>query len=137
MIDEEKELAGIRANADLVVEKLGPSSDVEPFGFDEASLEWLDGFIERQREREDATPVFVDRMINILGSYLGECIIRSYGGRWSRGEEGWRVELDAKNAAFPFAKVRKQFENGEEDSVYSFFTLIPLVFPGLRARLPE
>jgi hypothetical protein len=38
------------------------------------------------------------------------------------------VRFDAKNAAFPFAKVAKQLENGSADSVLSFFTAIPMVF---------
>ena len=128
--DEDAGLQHIRANADMVVEQFGASSGLERFGFDAPSVEWLEGFIERQRIRDDVSPEFVRKMVSVLGSYLGECIIRSYGGHWAVGEDGWRVEFDEKNAAFPFAKVQKQFANGIEagDSVYSFFTAIPLVF---------
>ena len=132
MADEAEDLAGIQANAQMVVEQFGGSSDLEHFGFDALSVQWVDGFIERQRVREDVGPEFVGKMVSVLGSYLGECIIRSYGGKWTVGEEGWRVEFDEKNAAFPFAKVEKQFRNGAEDGIHSFFTAIPLVFPSLR-----
>ena len=72
-------------------------------------------------------------MVSVLGSYLGECIVRCYGGHWAKGEDGWYVEFDRKNTAYPFAKVRKQFANGKGDGVHSFFTLIPILF---RSRPP-
>ncbi|XYH92783.1 hypothetical protein ACMHYB_33560 [Sorangium sp. So ce1128] len=137
MSDEAEALAGIRANAEMVVEKLGTSSGLDNFGFDARSVEWVDGFIERQRVREDVGPEFVGRMVNVLGSYLGESIIRTYGGRWSFGEYGWCVEFDARNAAYPFAKVQKQFSNGSGDSIYSFFSAIPILFPALRPAGPR
>src|SRR5207253_3030206 len=72
----------IRANADLVVRQLGPDSGIPNFGFNIASIEWLDGFIERQRSRPDVDDRFVDRLVNIIGSFLGECMVRHYGARW-------------------------------------------------------
>lgn len=128
MTDDEEALRQILANAELVIEQFKGPSDLEDFGFNEPSVEWVDGFIERQRAREGIGPEFVDRLVNILGCFLGECIIRCYGGRWARGDDGWRVEFNEENAAYPFAKVGKQFANGSEDSVYSFFTAIPIVF---------
>ena len=135
MAEEAEDLASIRANADIVVEQFGRLSGLEAFGFDAPSVQWIEGFIERQRVREDVGPEFVSRMVSVLGAYLGEAIIRSYGGRWALGEEGWRVEFDAKNAAFPFVKVGKQFANGAEDGIHSFFTAIPILFPVLRTRV--
>jgi hypothetical protein len=132
LADEADGLAGIRANAELVVEQFGGVSGLDHFGYDAPSVQWVEGFIERQRVRADVDPRFVDQMVSVLGSYLGECIIRTYGGQWSLGEEGWRVEFDPKNAAFPFAKVEKQFANGAEDGISSFFTAIPLIIPSLR-----
>jgi hypothetical protein len=129
--DDSDDLQRIRANADLVIETLGPRSGLEQFGFNAPSVEWVDGFIERQRLREDATPEFLEKMVSILGSFLGECIIRTYGGRWTFGEFGWGVHFDEKNAAYPFSKVQKQFDNGNGDSIYSFFRMIPLAIPHL------
>jgi len=41
----------------------------------------------------------------------------------------WGVFFDDSNAAFPFAKVQKQFQNGIDDgeSILSFFDVIGLV----------
>jgi len=92
------------------------------------SIKFLEGFIERNKanfNQEDAKG-----LINSIGSFLGQCIIENYGGHWERDSETGIVAVgfDDKNKAFPFAKVSKQFENGLEDSIYSFYTIIPTIF---------
>ena len=73
MIEPEK----IHANAELVIQSLGPISDLgERFGYNRESIAWVEGFIERQRSRPDIKPEEVQRLISILGSFLGECVIR-------------------------------------------------------------
>jgi hypothetical protein len=118
-------IAAIRANAAMVVaiarDQLG-----QELSFDEQAVRWLDGYIQRQHEAGD--PTSRDGLVNTLGSFLGECIIRSFGGEWAYVDGSWCVRFDAKNAVFPFAKVAKQLENGSADSVLSFFTIIPMVF---------
>jgi hypothetical protein len=125
----------IRANAELVVGQLGPASGIEEFGYNAASVEWLDGFIERQRVRpEFADEAEVERITQTLGSFLGECVIKCYGGEWREREGSWAVDFGEGNSAFPFNKVRKQFANGESDGINSWFETIPLVFaPQLEA----
>ena len=73
MIEPDK----IRANAELVIQSLGPISDLgERFGYNRESIAWVEGFIERQRSRPDIKPEEVQCLISILGSFLGECVIR-------------------------------------------------------------
>lgn len=69
-------------------------------------------------------PVLLDEMVLGFGSYLGETIRRVHGGDWC---------FDAKHELhyevggikiFPFAKVRKRFLNGEEDSLGFFYSFI-------------
>ena len=133
--DDDDDLVAIRANAQMVIEQLGPRSGVEAFGFDAASVAWIDGFIERQRVRTDVDAEFVPRLTTVIGSYLGEAVIRTYGGKWVVSADGWCVEFSEGNACFPFTKVAKQFANGATDSVYSLFTVIPRVL--LRTDPPE
>jgi hypothetical protein len=95
-------------------------------GFDETGVRWLDGYIRHQHEQGD--PANREGLVSRLGSYLGECIVQSYGGAWAEVDGSWCVRFDERNAACPFAKVGKQLECGAEDSVLSFFTLIPVVF---------
>lgn len=114
----------ILTNAELVVSTMAEQLDVE-LDFDEQGVAWLDGYIERNRE---AWASDVDGLVSPLGSYLGECIVQTYGGDWAEVDGRIGVRFDEQNAAFPFSKVRKQIENGPEDSVHSFFTAIPVLF---------
>ena|SRR2546425_8322154 len=96
-------------------------------GFDEKSVEWLDGYIQRIRLNVDEASI--EGLSNSIGAFLGECVIANYGGSWRQSDDGaWGVFFDEKNAIFPFAKAQKQIMNGHEDSILSMYTMIPLVF---------
>ena len=108
----------IAANAEIVKKTFGERE----LDFDERSIEWLDGYIERNREKWDAgTKV---KLGGVLGSFLGECIRHNYGGDWQMTEHGLAISFDEGNAAFPFNKVNKQIENGAEDSIASFYSTL-------------
>ena len=119
----------IRANAQLVIDRI--SERHTPIGYNRESVEWLDGFIERARSTANASSDGIEKLVEVLGSYLGECVIHTYGGTWKEREDEWGVFFDDSNAVFPFNKVRKQFKNGGEDSILSFFEIIPEVFKKL------
>jgi hypothetical protein len=111
----------IRANAQLVVRMFAGETDFE-FGLNEQSVRWLDAYIDRVRTTawSDAE---LDQLVANLGSYLGEAIIAAFGGEWALDRRGWHVCFDEQNRAYPFAKVSKQFKNGPEDSIYSFYSV--------------
>ena len=115
----------IKHNAQLVIKQMGQLSGLD-FGYNSESVAWLDGYIERIRNEVDQSNV--EGLVNVIGSYLGECIIRCYGGYWEEHEGQWQVSFNETNAAYPFAKVRKQFENGPADSIKGFFEVIPVAF---------
>ena len=137
MIEHDK----IRANAELVIQSLGPISDLgERFGYNRESIAWVEGFIERQRSRPDIKPEEIERLISVIGSFLGECIIRHYGGEWREDDGSIGVFFDASNGAYPFNKVRKQFDNGLKggDSISSFFDAIePVIIKRGWEKPPE
>ena len=125
MSDEMSMVEKIRANAEFVIATAEEQLD-EEVGYDEYGVQWLDGYIQRQHEHGD--PKIREGLVSTLGSYLGECIIQSFGGEWANLDGRWGVRFDARNAAFPFAKVKKHLENGAGDSVLSFFKTIPVLF---------
>jgi len=127
MSDELSMLERIHANAALVVGLARDQLGVE-VGYDEPGVRWLDEYIQRQHESGDSANR--EGLVSTLGSFLGECITGSFGGHWAEVEGTWAVYFDDCNCAYPFAKVAKQLENGQEDSVLSFFSAIPLVFQG-------
>src|SRR5215213_7965053 len=100
----------VRSNAQLVMRELGPLSGID-FGLNRESVEWVEGFIERQRSRPDFDENSVDGLVNTLGSFLGECIAANTGGSWAWSDEqqALGVAFPAGGMAFPFAKVRKLF----------------------------
>ena len=97
--------------------------------YDRASVEWVDGYIERVRLNLDESSIV--GLTTSIGSFLGECVIANYGGQWRESEGSWGVffsDSNDRSAAFPFNKVRKQLLNGAEDSILSFYDVIPIVF---------
>jgi enoyl-[acyl-carrier-protein] reductase (NADH) len=96
--------------------------------YDTKSIKFIEEFIERQKNNFDSEQR--QGLINSLGSFVGQCIIKNYGGYWQVDNDTQTVciAFDDKNKIFPFAKTARQFENGLEDSVYSFYKYIPSVF---------
>jgi hypothetical protein len=126
MTEDDPRLAMIRGNAALVVDELGPISGVVPFDFGPESVAWVDGYIARQRQRMD-DPNAVSSLVSVLGSYLGEAVIKAAGGTWDvheRDEIG--VQFDNGDWCFPFSKVAKQFACGTAEggeSILSFYNV--------------
>ena len=94
--------------------------------YNRASVEWIDGYIERIRPNLDEPTVL--GLSNSIGAFLGECIIANHGGQWRESEGAWGVYFDEENAAYPFAKVQKHLLHGSGDSILSFYDVIPVVF---------
>lgn len=95
--------------------------------YNEESVKYQEGYIERTKSQIEED--YQEGFINAMGAFLGQCIIVIYGGAWYQDEDmGVCIRFDEHNKLFPFSKVGKQFENGLEDSVYSFFTVIPHIF---------
>jgi hypothetical protein len=126
MTDDDPRLTIIRGNAALVIEELGPVSGIAGFGYGPESVAWVDGYIERQRQRmTDAGAV--SSLVSVLGSYLGEAIVAAAGGEWDvhdRDEIG--IRFDNGDWCFPFSKVAKQFASGVGEggeSILSFYNV--------------
>jgi hypothetical protein len=76
-------------------------------------------------------------LIGTLGSFVGECIIRSFGGTWVEREGWWGVKVRDQLWACPFSKIQNQFENGPTDSVGSLFALFQILEQNLKEKPPE
>ncbi|HEX8958132.1 MAG TPA: hypothetical protein VF798_17800 [Burkholderiaceae bacterium] len=133
---DENVLQQIRANARLVVDKLGPHSGIQQagvhFGYNRESVEYLTGLIERLRLEEANRPEPPETLVSTLGSFFGECLAAATGGKWYRDEE---LELygialvspqGQQHSVFPFSKIAKQFANGVEggDSVLGMYDIV-------------
>ena len=126
MIGEEQ----IRQNAEAALSRFKSLSNIgAEFEYDRESVACVEKFIEQQRGRTNTSETERDALVQLIGSHLGECVIRTYGGVWRMHDGEWGVFFNNLNAAFPFHKVRKQFNNGVGggDSILSFFDVIGLV----------
>ena len=114
----------IAENVRLALGKLGPISEID-FGLNRESVQWVEGFVERQRAQPGFDPARLSGLIGVVGSFLGECIVaRTTGGwHWSATDGSWGVRFDDGSVAFPFAKTRKLFADGVAggDSILSFY----------------
>lgn len=128
-MDLDEQLRGIQSNVDMVIQQLGPDSGID-FGLNRESVEWVDGFVERQRVR--MSPDEFDALPSVVGCFLGACVIEATGARWAHNDEiGWGLVFASDNWAFPIAKAQKQFDEGESDSILSFYdTTLAMVAAG-------
>jgi hypothetical protein len=94
--------------------------------YDRASVEWVDGYIERIRPNLEESALL--GLSNSIGAFLGECIIANHGGQWRASEGSWGVYFDEESAAYPVTKVQKHLLNGSGDSILSFYDVILIVF---------
>ncbi|SMB88298.1 hypothetical protein SAMN00120144_1208 [Hymenobacter roseosalivarius DSM 11622] len=84
----------------------------------------LTEFIDRERAsvNHEARPV----VINALGCFLGECIIRSFGGHWHRDASGLvGVQIAGYTFTNPFSYVERQLVHGAAESVMVLFLSLP------------
>lgn len=120
----ENELELIKKNSLSVIQECRHLSKID-FGLNQASVEWLEGYIERLRTSEEFEAEAISTLVSVFGSFLGECLVANAGGEWRRLSDGWAVVFPNGDAAFPFSKVAKAFENGLAggDSILSFYNI--------------
>ncbi|WP_188150886.1 hypothetical protein [Teredinibacter waterburyi] len=91
----------------------------DDFGYNEDSIKKLSDVIDREG------PTYSDQAKNVLptvwGAFLGEAIIRKYGGKWVKYENSYGVLIEERSLWFPLEKVMKHIENGKEDSIYALY----------------
>jgi len=112
-------------NADLAVRSIREEHGVE-LTFDADGVEWIDDHINRLSGR--LAPEFLHPYVDVLGAFLGESLIRTYGGAWVERDGEWGVQITEHVWAAPFTKTFKQFTNGPRDSVASLFGVIAHCF---------
>jgi len=97
--------------------------------FKPESLAGIDGIIEDIRS-EGVSAEEVGGTLFGFGCYLGEVLVRNHGAAWKltddtpmKGMAGFPmvVELEGESVCNPIGKTFKRFENGEEDSLASFY----------------
>lgn len=113
MNERDPRLALIANNVELALSEFGRLCE-GAFALDEASVDWVEGFIERQR-LQDSVRHDPGALVSVLGSFLGAAIIEATGATWAEDPQGALVVKFANGDwCAPFAKVAKQFELGRD-----------------------
>ncbi len=129
--DAEAIIKVIRNNAATVVKTFSAQNQGSAFGLTARSIAALDQYLERtvNASTSDATK---EKLMNMIGSFLGECIVAKYGAKWVISPDG-KPHLELKPAKTlhlldPFGEVAKRIQNGSEDNLEVYFAqLIPHV----------
>ena len=121
MIDRQ----AIKHDADLVVNSCRKLVDF-PFGYDEKSVAWVEGYIERLRARGMFdSPTSVEKLSGTFGCFLGEAIVACHGGLSEHHRTGDRAMIwkGAKTRSqtrsplaagiWPTAYVRARHDSGD------------------------
>lgn len=114
-----EEVDQINNYAEKVVASMQKNANPD-FSFDEKSVRFLSEVI--SNEGKTYSDKAKEMLPTMYGSYLGAAIIKKYDGKWINVEGvGYGVIVDESNISFPFNKVKKHIENGEEDSIYALY----------------
>lgn len=115
----------VRISADIFAGFVSHNFEVDLMS-DADSVRWVSDHIDTVRETIDSYRK--KQFISVIGSWLGEAIIASYGGLWLLEDDHLVVEVQGGDGfkAFPFREVSRQFAEGSADgaSILRYFTLI-------------
>ena len=91
------------------------------------SMNEIDRFFDEQSGAGGIiTPERRGQIFFAIASYVGETVIKLYGGKWitddkdPMGEVNMAVKLDNGIMLFPAQRVVKRCRNGNEDSIYAY-----------------
>jgi regulator of RNase E activity RraB len=119
---------GIRAQAAAIVQRL------ELAGYDNASINQADAWLDSDacHQALNAPPEEQKDLIDGLGAYLGEAVIRRHGGAWDLSGERPVVVVKRNGAHIvdPIGKVLKRLRNGKQDDLLSLVNLVGHVASG-------
>ena len=94
----------------VVISTMGQESN-----FDHGTISFLDTVVVSFGENLN------DAMKRSIGAYLGESLIRTYGGKWVKTQYGLGVEINDSLLAFPFERINKVHNNPEEYNLAGYF----------------
>ena len=116
-------LSELQEDANLVIDVMSEKEDVQ-LDFSADSISWLDTYIRQHRNDLSTTDKQVLR--EKFGAFVGETILRTYGGQWVQTDNEWAIGFNDDAQTSPFEMVREQLEN--ETSLTSLYRRIPELF---------
>ena len=94
------------------------------------SMKEIDRFFDEQNTPTGILSKNRGQILFSLGSYIGQTVIKLYGGKWitndndPEGEMNITVNLDNGSTIQPVMKCMKRYTNGQEDSIYAYVQVL-------------
>ncbi len=114
----------IHRSAEWIVSALNQSGYKADYSLE--SMKEIDRFFDEQSGEGGIISRNRGQILFALGSYVGETVIRLYGGEWvtndndPQGEINIAVKLANGTVMWPVVKCMKRYQNGTEDSIYAY-----------------
>jgi hypothetical protein len=111
-----------RANARDFVDTIHEKYAVT-LALDREAVTWVDGFIAGRRS--DLAPETRAGLIDLVGAFIGECIIQCWSGEWLKRGDSLLVRLEADREVSPFAIVTMCFDHRNSYKTSVLFNAVP------------
>ncbi len=114
----------IKASCEWVIRSLNSSGYKADYTLE--SMKEIDRFFDEQNTPTGILSLNKGQILFALASYIGETVIKLYGGKWVIDENdpecdiNMAVETNSKTTLWPAKRCIKRFTNGGEDSIYGY-----------------
>lgn len=122
--DEPTLLQDIYSSSEWVANALNVSGYKADYSLE--SMKEIDRFFDEQNTSTGILSKNRGQILFALGSYIGQTVIKLYGGKWitddnnPEGEMNIAVILDNGSTIWPVLKCMKRYTSGQEDSIYDY-----------------
>lgn len=103
----------------FIQQKFGKTADFSDAFVPE--IERMLGLMQLQMKKANPSEKDVQTISTFFGSYLGETYRRNHGGEWGISNDTPALSFGAGYCSYPWARVYKRLENGEEDNVHHWY----------------
>ena len=114
----------IKASCEWVIRALNSSGYKADYTLD--SMKEVDRFFDEQNTPDGILSKNRGQILFALASYIGETVIKLYGGRWVIDEDdpdneiNMAVQTSSGTVLWPAKRCMKRYTNGAEDSIYAY-----------------
>lgn len=108
-MNQDTRTSEFQEDAQLVIDVLSEKEHVQ-LDYSAESISWLDNYIDEHRsELNDVEKLLLQEK---FGAFLGESILRNFGGRWVRsGNDRWMIALGETVKASPFELIAEHLDH--------------------------
>lgn len=87
---------------------------IDNFGEDDESLYWIEILL------LDKNPDRHAKLLENIGGWLGQYLVRQLDGAWSKTALGWGVSVGPGIHCYPYTQVEKYLQSGQSESLCQF-----------------